>query len=99
MTDGNKAVAEASRRQKAMSASWPLVLALVLMLVGGLATAVSDVVDVPQTVGLLALALLFGGALVALVLACLEARAGQVPMPRAIGRALKTGIGWFSYFL
>lgn len=99
MTDGNKAAAAASRRQKAMPANWPLALALVLMLVGGLATAVSDVVDVPATVGLLALALLSGGALVALVLAYLEARAGQVSMPRAIGRALKTAIGRFFYFL
>lgn len=99
MTNGNKAAAEASRRQKAMPANWPLALALVLMLVGGLATAVSNVVDVPATVGLSALALLLGGALFALVLAYREARVSQVSMPRAIGRALKTGIGWFFYFL
>jgi hypothetical protein len=99
MIDGNKAADEARRRQKAIPANWPLALALVLMLVGGVATAVSDVVDVPATVGLLVLALFFGGALVALVLAYREARASHVSMPRAIGRALKTGLGWFFYFL
>jgi hypothetical protein len=80
-------------------ASWPLVLALVVSLVGGLTVAVSDVVDAPVTVGLLALALLFGGAMVALALAYRQARAGQVSVPRAIGRALKTGISWFFSFL
>jgi len=85
--------------ERSEPASWPLVLALVLSLVGGLATAVLELFDVPVIVGLLALALLFGGALVALFLAYREARAGEVSVPQAIGRALKTGIRWFFSFL
>lgn len=85
--------------ERSEPANWPLALALMLSLVGGLATAVADVVDLPALVGDLALAMLLGGVLVALVLAFREARAGQVSVPRAIGRALKTGIRWFFFFL
>ena len=85
--------------ERSEPANWPLVLALVLSGVGGLATAVLEFVDGPVSVGLLALGLLFGGALVVLFLAYREARTGEVSVPRAIGRALKTGIRWFFFFV
>ena len=85
--------------ERSEPANWPLVLVLVLSGVGGLATAVLEFVDMPVSVGLLALSLLFGGALVALFLAYREARTGEVSVPRAIGRALKTGIRWFFFFV
>ena len=85
--------------EQSETANWPLALALVLSVVGGLATAAADVVDMPAPVGLFALTLLLGGVLVALVLAFREARAGQVSVPQALGRALKAAIRWFFLFL
>jgi hypothetical protein len=84
-----------SKADRPTPANWRLALALVLMIVGGIAGFVADLVDLPVPVLACALTLFLGGGVVASVLAYQDARAGQVSVPRAIGRALKMAFGWF----
>lgn len=85
--------------ERSEPANRPLVLALVLTMVGGSVTAVGSVVDMPVLIGLSGLVLFLGGVLVALVLAYREARASNVSVLRAVGRAIKAGFQWIFMFL
>ena len=81
------------------TARWPLALAVVLTMVGGLTTGVADAFDVPLVVGVSGLALFLGGVVVAFALAYRGARASHVSLLRAFGQAFKLGIRWFFFFL
>lgn len=70
------------------NADWHLALALVLLVVGGIAGLVADLVDLPFPVFVCAVALFLLAVVFASVFAFQDARADHVSVLRAIGRAL-----------
>jgi hypothetical protein len=76
-------------------AEWRLALALVILIVGGIAGLIADLVELPFPVFVCAISLFLVAGAFASVLAYQDARDGHVSVLRAIGRALKTALGWF----
>jgi hypothetical protein len=76
-------------------ADWRLALALVLLIVGGIAGLIADFVDLPSPVFVSAVTLFLVAGVFVSVLAFRAARVEQVSVLRAFGRALKMAFGWF----
>lgn len=76
-------------------AEWRLALALVFLIVGFIAGLIADLVKLPLPVFVCAITLFLVAGVIASVLAYQDARDGHVSVLRAIGRALKTALGWF----
>lgn len=76
-------------------ADWHLALALVLLIVGGIAGLVADLVDLPFPFLVCAVTLFLVAGVFASVLVFQDARTDHVSVLRAIGRALKMALGWF----
>ena len=75
-------------------ANWHLALALVLLVVGGIAGLVADLVDLPFPFFVCAVTLFLVAGVFASAFAFQDARAEHVSILRAIGRALKMSLGW-----
>ena len=86
-----------SGSERPVPAEWRLSLALLLMLVGMLAGVVAELFDLPFGALTGAVALFAAGGVCASVLAYRDARAGQISVLRAIGRALKMAFGWIFF--